>query len=190
MKSKISKIDWKSFMVALLITMSVPIVGLYHDVVSLREEVAVKEKEFRDMESKYYTVRGQYWDYMEDSNQVDIGPTKFELVSNDFRLTYYCSCEQCCGDYASSRPVYEGKELVLTSSGALATSGLTVAADPGVLPAGTVIYIEGIGFRVVQDTGNPEVVKGNIIDIYVDSHEDGIALIDAVEGYGVVYKVS
>ncbi|QII49506.1 hypothetical protein G3M81_12480 [Bacillus paralicheniformis] len=42
---------------------------------------------------------------------------------------------------------------------------MTVAADPAVLPLGTVIYIDGIGRRVVQDTGG--AVKGKHLDIYI-----------------------
>lgn len=56
------------------------------------------------------------------------------------------------------------KNYGVTSSGKKAVAGVTVAADWKVLPKGTTIYIEGIGKRVVQDTGS--AVKGNIIDVF------------------------
>lgn len=42
-----------------------------------------------------------------------------------------------------------------------------VAADPRVLPLGTVIYIEGMGQFVVKDTGG--AIKGNRLDIWMPS---------------------
>jgi 3D (Asp-Asp-Asp) domain-containing protein len=60
-----------------------------------------------------------------------------------------------------------GKTDGITRSGIKAVEGVTVAADWRVLPCGTKIYVDGIGFRVVQDTGS--AVKGNRIDVYFDS---------------------
>jgi len=55
----------------------------------------------------------------------------------------------------------------ITSSGARATEGRTIAVDPKVIPLGWWVYIEGIGFRRAEDTGGS--VKGNKIDIFFDS---------------------
>lgn len=75
-----------------------------------------------------------------------------------FKLTGYCACSICCGKWANG----------ITASGAKAVEGITVAADPRVLPLGTRVYIEGIGERVVQDTGG--AIKKNKLDIYVSYH--------------------
>lgn len=40
-----------------------------------------------------------------------------------------------------------------------------IAADPRILPMGTVVYIEGMGTFVVKDTGG--AIKGNRIDIWM-----------------------
>jgi 3D (Asp-Asp-Asp) domain-containing protein len=51
----------------------------------------------------------------------------------------------------------------ITASGLLATEGVTVAMSG--LPFGTVIYIEGVGERIVQDRG----VKAGIVDMAFDT---------------------
>lgn len=57
-----------------------------------------------------------------------------------------------------------------TASGEPVTPGVTIAADPDVLPLGTRVYIDGIGERVVQDTGG--AIKGHKIDLAVESHQE------------------
>lgn len=62
----------------------------------------------------------------------------------------------------------------ITHSGLLARRGM-VAADPGILPIGSVIQIEAgdySGIYTVMDTGG--VVKGHLIDIYMPDHEEAI----------------
>lgn len=62
-------------------------------------------------------------------------------------------------------------------------AGITVAADPRVLPYGTVIEIAGIGKRVVQDTGSHVVerlasrkrgVNYPVIDLYFENRSDAL----------------
>ena len=59
-----------------------------------------------------------------------------------------------------------------TASGEPVTPGVTVAADPDVMPLGTRIYIDGIGERVVQDTGG--AIRGRKIDLAVESHQEAV----------------
>lgn len=75
----------------------------------------------------------------------------------EFEITYYCPCSECCG-----------KTDGITASGTLAQEGITVAADWDILPPGSKIYIEGIGYRTVEDKGG--LIKGNKIDVFMDSH--------------------
>ena len=63
-------------------------------------------------------------------------------------------------------------------SGTIPTADRTVSVDPNVIPLGTVLIIDGHEY-IAEDTGS--AVKGNVIDIYFDSHER------AVE-YGVQMK--
>ena len=87
----------------------------------------------------------------------------------EFEYTGYDSCIACCGQYAKNRPVVNGKEIVYTASGEIA-SNLTVAVDPNVIPLGSLLYLEGYGVKIAQDTGS--AVKGNVIDIYFNNHKD------------------
>lgn len=75
-----------------------------------------------------------------------------------YKITYYCACKQCCD-----------KDNGITASGVKVQEGVTVAADTS-LPFGTKIYIQGIGWRTVQDRGGS--IKGNRLDIYIPSHND------------------
>jgi len=84
-----------------------------------------------------------------------------------FKITYYCSCEECSGNWG-----------ILTATGNHCVSGRTCAVDPSVISYGTRILIDG-DILYAEDCGSG--VKGDHIDIYVDDHE-------TVERGGVRYK--
>lgn len=79
-----------------------------------------------------------------------------------FTVYAYCPCETCCGQWSGGP----------TASGVMPEEGRTVAADWDVLPAGTEIYIDGVGWRTVEDTGGG--INGHTLDLYMDSHQDAL----------------
>lgn len=86
--------------------------------------------------------------------------------------TAYCSCSKCCGKYAANRKLdEEGKPIILTASGSRAISKYTISMNSS-FKFGTMVYIDGIGLCEVMDRGS--AVKGNVIDIYFDSHEEAL----------------
>ncbi len=46
----------------------------------------------------------------------------------------------------------------------------TVAVDPNVIPLGSKVYVSGYGVAIAADTGG--AIKGNIIDVYLNSYEE------------------
>lgn len=79
----------------------------------------------------------------------------------EFEVTGYCSCSKCCGY----------KEKRLTKMETVPRSSYTVAVDPDVIPLGSKIEIDGTVY-LAEDTGKK--IKGNIIDIYFDTHEEAL----------------
>jgi 3D (Asp-Asp-Asp) domain-containing protein len=60
-------------------------------------------------------------------------------------------------------------EDTITATGTVPRPYKTVAVDPSVIPLGTVLYIEGIGEVVAEDTGG--AVQGHILDLYLPGTE-------------------
>ena len=60
----------------------------------------------------------------------------------------------------------------ITATGQPAVVGRTIAVDPHVIPYGSLVYIEGIGVRVAEDTGG--AIHGHHIDILMDSRNHAL----------------
>ena len=96
-----------------------------------------------------------------DSSEV-VEETKTYL--GDFTITYYCTenYSHVCGGGGT------------TASGTQVTPYQTAAVDTSVIPFGTKLYIEGVGYRIAEDRGG--AVKGNKIDLAVTTHEEALNL--------------
>lgn len=91
----------------------------------------------------------------------------------EYRVTAYCPCEICCGEWAKDRPLDENGEPIVY--GAWWGKELTdkySAASP--MAFGTKVNLEGYGVVEVQDRTAAWVVEEhgeNIIDIYMTDHD-------------------
>jgi 3D (Asp-Asp-Asp) domain-containing protein len=63
------------------------------------------------------------------------------------------------------------KEIGITADGSKAKHG-TIAADTSIYPFGTKMYVPGYGWGEVHDVGS--AIKGNHIDVYIDSHRKAV----------------
>lgn len=83
--------------------------------------------------------------------------SKYKTIE-DVKITAYCPCELCSEGY--------GRE---TSTGKYARSEHTIAVDPDIIPYGTTVIIDGKKYKA-EDCGGD--IKGNRIDIFMDTHEE------------------
>lgn len=92
----------------------------------------------------------------------EVAEIKPELQSlGTFKLTAYCPCPQCCGEWA------DGITYTMTK----ATAGRTVAVDPKVIPLGSTVYINGSAY-VAEDIGG--AIQGNRIDVFFPDHQTAL----------------
>lgn len=110
-----------------------------------------------DAESEGDYVEGEVLDDMEEDVAVNTTPEPVSTYYGNCRITFYCSCSACCGEYAGGP----------TASGAMPTAGWTVAN--GSLPFGTQVIIDGHTY-CVEDRG----VSGDQFDIYVSDHQEAL----------------
>lgn len=85
----------------------------------------------------------------------------------EFKVSAYCSCEICCQEWANNRP----NGIVYGASGEELVPYHSIAVDTDIIPYGKSVFIDGIEY-VAHDCGG--AVKGNRIDIYMDSHEAAV----------------
>ena len=80
----------------------------------------------------------------------------------EFTYTYYCD--------ERGKPHICGSGQGITATGAPTEVGTTIAVDPTQIPLGSMVYVEGVGLRIAQDTGG--AVKGAKIDILLPTHDE------------------
>lgn len=87
-----------------------------------------------------------------------------------------------CTGYTPSPSENGGSHLTCTGARLTSVVGTCVAANLRFIPLYTELYIEGVGYRTVMDTG----VAGRTLDILVNSNSEAYAL----TGYKNVYVVN
>lgn len=83
------------------------------------------------------------------------------------RRVLYCTLTAYTAGYESTGKVPGQPDYGITSTGARAVQGVTVAVDPNVIPYGTKLFIPGIGIRIAEDTGG--AIIGDHIDVFYNN---------------------
>lgn len=143
-----------------------------------------KDARIRELETErdIYASRFQNWSEraMQDEETISELEDKFDklfdgadvALNGNIRLEY-AGMFLCTAYCTEKRQHICGTGTGITASGQPIQADVTVAADQTLLPYGTVIYIEDVGIRIVQDKGNG--VQGNHLDVAVSgSHEDAL----------------
>jgi 3D (Asp-Asp-Asp) domain-containing protein len=146
-------------------------------------KVAVMQRRIDDLEGQrvIYAARSANWQdrAIQDEEVIDQLQTAADENALPDGLTKEYAGEFLCTAYCTEEyPHICGTGDGITASGQPIQADVTVAADQTLLPYGTVLYIEGVGVRVVQDKGAG--VQGYHLDVAVDTHENALAW----SGYG------
>lgn len=144
------------------------------------EKVAVLTKQKEQLETNLESarqrnvdLRGRINGNREEIEQLEIELEQKKSVGRTItvKVTGYCPCSYCCGEWAYLNPG-------ITASGTVAKYG-TIAA-PSSIPFGTKMKIEGYGDMIftVEDTGSAVVYDDGIyvIDMWMPTHEQAYAV--------------
>jgi 3D (Asp-Asp-Asp) domain-containing protein len=132
-------------------------------------------KEIENAGAEILRITSMLSDAHADINELKSDEYKLVYVGN-FYITYYCDerYSHICGGSG------------LTASGKPTEVGWSAAADWSVLPKGSVVYIEGLGFREIQDVGGG--VDGRHIDVLVATHDEALRLGTTSSGAWILVK--
>lgn len=136
---------------------------VHSEATSLQDELNKATEDLKSNEKKSKELESE----LQEANQTieDLKGSEYKLVYlGNFKYTYYCD-ERIKGHICGGSGI--------TKSGAPTQVGTTIAVDPAIIPLGTTVYIEGVGFRVAQDTGG--MVKGKHVDILVKYHNEALS---------------
>ncbi len=108
-----------------------------------------------------YNTKDEYYnDLLNSFSDWDYDTSQLEYYGSKY-ITGYDACEGCCG-----KPI-DDPNYGVTASLSHVKMGRTCAVNG--LSFGTVLYIEGLGLRVVEDRGG---MKNGNIDVYCDTHSE------------------
>ena len=150
---------------------------------SARNELTTTQENYQIEIEKSTKLNEELNNTIEDLNNVnlelaaanstisDLKSEEYRLVyMGDFKITYYCDERRAhiCGGNG------------VTASGKPTEVGVTAAADWGVLPKGSKVYIQNVGWREIQDIGGG--VNGQHVDVLVNTHSEALSLGTSSEG--------
>ncbi len=124
-------------------------------------EIIKKEPVNKIVQISSNIVTSRDSDTTRKSKNTSTNTTKSNGSSQIYKITAYCACSKCSGPWANG----------ITASGKYAKAGRTIATDSK-FAFGTKLKING-KIYVVEDRGG--AIKGNRIDVYMNSHSQALA---------------
>lgn len=105
----------------------------------------------------------------EPVNKIIVQGTRQSFASRDGQILDYKKLIYC------ESTAYYGDGITATGTIPVRNvNGLsTISVDPRVIPLGSLVYVEGYGKAIASDTGG--AIKGNIIDVFVNSHDEAFS---------------
>lgn len=121
----------------------------------------------KETEKTIYLPQAIYYTAEREKTPEPVELTEEETITytledlGEFKLTAYCTCPKCCGEWADG----------FTYTGTEATPGRTIAVDPDVIPLGSTVLINDLPYTA-EDIGG--AIKGNRIDVLFPSHREAL----------------
>lgn len=143
--------------------------GIHQKETISRLEMSIMDYQMGEAEAqdRYSELLASYDELVEQ--QTKLGEQLSLEYVGEFHTTAYCT---------EKRKHICGEGHGITASGQPIQAGVTVAADPKIFPYGTILYIEDVGIRIVQDKG--AAIKDKHLDVAVDTHANALKW----SGYG------
>jgi 3D (Asp-Asp-Asp) domain-containing protein len=172
------------FLWLVIIGYNIVLLGTRHELKATRQEMYLVVEQLQQESEKSKKLGDKFYNLtmkLDAANETisDLKSEEYTLVYlGDYKITYYCD---------ERRPHICGGSGV-TASGAPTKVGTTIGVDPSVIPLGTTVYMEGLGFRVAQDTGSK--VGGKHIDVLVHTHSEALSQTQLSGGVWILVKNS
>ena len=130
-------------------------------------ELEIKSEEIAVLENRVSLLQAQMVELEEELSVVWNASSEEipEWEIDIFELTGYAPFDDPVGLCSDGNPES-------TATGTRPTEGRTIAVDPKVIPLGSRVWIEGLGWRIAEDTGG--AIRGNKIDVMYASRGDAL----------------
>ncbi|KAA9007306.1 hypothetical protein F4V43_02125 [Paenibacillus spiritus] len=147
-----------------LLLFAQPTIDFTHTLnVSVVEELKNTNNTYKSQVAKKVEFRTNFISKAEDHDE-KVKPQRKNQEDREewmlFEISAYTNGKESTGKTPGD------KGYALTASGVRTKEGRTVSADTKVLPIGTIIYIDNIGERRVEDTGS--AIKGRKLDLFIE----------------------
>lgn len=159
--------DYLKFAILLLAcTFIFSLISAYNALV-IREEYIKPDPAIVELQEQFDSLQSDIDSLSESISEVKAWLDKLQV--GEFKITGYAP-----HDPAAVAGMCHNGDPDSTATGTYPTPGRTIAVDPKVIPLGSRVYIEGIGWRVAEDVGG--MIKDRRIDVVTASRAEAYAV--------------